>query len=371
MRRKTILSLLLLLTLAPAGFASEAVYHGPTLDLGYDGPVLVDNSRFLYTGPDRLEFRTEIYLEQHAPELAALRPAIDTWASRLGVHPRILIEVLRNDYDGARAVATLAEIDRVIEIATGLTLVFEERRADPLAASAAVAAVSNAYGLPLRFSEDLKDRRSLPQGGSPPLLFGYFQPPWEIGDTWTGGGAHGDTGTGLQNALDFFGEFRTWGQDVSQWWVAAMQSGTARVWSSCGMAVVHPNGWVSDYYHLDDIQVADFAPVTRNDRVAHYANNQAQALCQGGSSTGPHIHMSVTYNGQRVLVDEAQLDFTAFAHHVGVGQYDSNCTRSWYDHYTAGIICPFLDQLLNNAPLADDILFFDGFESGDTSAWGP
>ncbi len=367
--RKILLSLLLPSILTAPAFASEIAYTGPPLSADYDGPILVDNSRFLYIGQDRLEFRAELYLEQNAPELLALRPAIDTWASFQGVHPRLLIEVLRNVYDGARAEATRAEVERVLEIAAGLAEVFEGRRDDPRAASIAVAAVSDAYGLPLRFPAELQEGRSLSVQGDPPLLFGYFQPPWEIGDTWAGSGAHGNTGNGLQNALDFWGEFRNWGQDVSQWWVAAMQDGTARVLSSCGMEIVHPNGFTTGYYHLDNIQVADLAPVSRNDRLSNYANTEEQATCQGGSASGPHVHMSVWFGGQRVLVDEALLDFTAFAHHVGEGQYDTNCDRSWYDHYTVGTVCPNFDLLLNDAPLTGDLIFSDGFESGDVSFW--
>ena len=148
-----------------------------------------------------------------------------------------------------------------------------------------------------------------------------------------------------------------------------MQSGTARVWSSCGMAVIHPNGWVTDYYHLDNIQVADRASVQRNQRIANYADNEPQAICSGGWSSGPHVHMSVSYNGSGVAVDSANLDFTAFSHHEGVGDYDTNCTRSWYNHYTEGKICPNYDQLLNNAPSTDPPLFRDDFETGSTVIW--
>ena len=74
---------------------------------------------------------------------------------------------------------------------------------------------------------------------SDPPVFGWFQPPWEIGDTWAGGGAHGDTGT--CNALDYWGERRDWGADLSLWWVTAIQAGTARVWSECSVSVIHAN----------------------------------------------------------------------------------------------------------------------------------
>ena len=62
------------------------------------------------------------------------------------------------------------------------------------------------------------------------------------------------------------------------------------------------------------------------------------------------------------------MDFTAFSHHVGVGQYDFDCVTSWYDHSTRGKVCPSWDQLLNNAPPPAE-LFLDDLESGGTSGW--
>lgn len=351
--------------------ASETVYAGPALQLDYRGPVLVDNSQFRYPPSEKLAFRSTDYLAQEAPHLMALRPALDTWAARLGVHPRVLIAVTEAMFGSAYAAGTRAEFDRVAELASALATAFERAEKGPLAASQAVRAVAGAFALPLVLPTELAAPRpsaKIVRGSGPPL-FGYFQPPWEIGDTWAGGGAHGDTGSGLQNALDFWGEFRNWGQDVSQWPVAATQAGTVRVWSSCGMSIIHGNGWETGLYHLDNIQVADFQTVNRNTQLANYADNLAQATCAGGSSTGPHVHMAISFEGERVLIDEVNVDFTAWSHHVGVGQYDTDCSRSYYSHQTLGTICPNFDQLRNDAPDPGGLLFADGFESGNTSAW--
>ena len=45
------------------------------------------------------------------------------------------------------------------------------------------------------------------------------------------------------------------------------------------MPIVYPNGWVTDYYHLDHIQVTDGSYVERSDRIANYADNEGQATC--------------------------------------------------------------------------------------------
>jgi hypothetical protein len=81
------------------------------------------------------------------------------------------------------------------------------------------------------------------------------------------------------------------------------------------------------------------------------------------------VHSALYHDGNRVEIDEANVDFTAYFHHAGVGQYDFNCSTSFYNHFTNGRVCPSSDKLLNNAPPPSSQFFADGFESGDTSAW--
>mgnify|MGYP001588050244 CR=1 FL=1 len=351
---------------APLG-ASEARYFGRPLAVTYDGPILIDNSQYHYTGADRLSFSTADHLQKSYPHLVPLRPAIDTWSSRLGIHPRVLSAVLNNYFVGMDVVGDRVEFDAVVQVASAMATVYADQESDPLAASRAAMATADALFFELRPAPELAMRLSYRTAQAPaaPILYGYFQPPWEIGETWAGGGAH----SGAHQSLDFWAGWTPWGGDTSPYWVAAMQSGTARVWSSCGMTIVHPNGWVTDYYHLDNIQVTDGSFVERNDRIANYADNEAQATCSGGWSSGPHVHMSISYEGSGVSVHSSNVDFTAFSHNEGVGDYDSNCNTSWYNHYTEGKVCPNRRQLLNNAPAADPPLFRGDFETGDTVFW--
>ena len=363
--RVRLLSLLVLWVLATPVAGSELRWEGPPLPDDYRGPMLVDNSQYRYTAHDMLAFSTAEHLTDSFPELLPLRSAIDTWAARVGIHPRLLSAVVRDSFAGSTVFGDWVDQNTVAQLAAGLGEVYALRASDPLAASQAVAAVSRALGFELDLPADLADARQLvaaPTAGPP--LFGYFQPPWEIGDTWSGGGAHGPS----HNALDFWGDWVPWGGDTTPYWVSAMQEGVARVWSSCSMSVIHPNGWTTSYYHLDNILVADQTPVLRNDRLANYADNEPQAICDGGFSTGPHVHMYQRYDGTNISVDEANVDFTAFSHHAGVGDYDTNCDRSWYNHFTVGTVCPNWDLLLNDAP-GPGPLFEDGFESGSTANW--
>ncbi len=368
MKRRVISSLLLASCFALPISGSQSTYDGPALRDTYDGPILVDNSQLRYRGADMLSFDTAAYLEHEAPNLMPLRPAIDTWAAMHAIHPRVLIHLLKGYWPVAAPSGTRIEKETVHQIATGIAMVYLRHRKDPLAASNAVMAIADAYHLRVEFPAELAKGRQLPTA-SAPLVFGWFQPPWTIGDTWAGGGAHGDTGSGVRNALDYWGQWRDWGADLSQWWVAATQAGTARVWSECSVSVIHADDWVSTYYHLENIQLADHQVVERNTVISNYANDKPTALCQGGSSTGPHVHSALYHDGNRVEIDETNVDFTAFSHHAGEGQYDFNCATSWYTHDTNGKVCPSADQLWNNAPPPSPMPFIDGFESGDTSEW--
>ena len=344
---------------------SDHRYVGPELIVQYDGPVVIDNSQYRYTGDDMLTFSTADLLASTYPNLLPLRPAIDSWASRLAIHPRVLSAVVDGYFADTMVRGDRFDKDAVVQVATALDEVITQQMTNVLAASRAARATADALGFELQVPGVLALRRQIPAApaGGPPL-FGYFQPPWESGDTWAGGGAHSSS----HSALDFWGRWVPWGGDTTPYWVSAMQEGVARVWSTCSVSVIHPNGWVTGYYHLDRVQVDDFASVQRNDRLSNYADNEDQATCNGGFSTGPHVHMSIKYNGSPVSVDESNVDFTAFSHHEGVGDYDTNCDRSWYNHYNEGTVCPNQDRLLNDVP--DPItIFSDGFEAGTTSSW--
>lgn len=333
--------------------ASEPGYVGPVLKPTYAGPVIVHNSQFLYTAADRLNFRLDDWIKDHAPSIQSLRPAIDAWASRFGVHPRVLSAVVKGNFEGQQVTGSLQEMNRVMHIAAGLSNTFNLDRDDELAASRAVMAVGDALAFSFTPTKSLSQPRKISRiaKGAPAPLFGFLQPPWEIGKTWEGNGAHGGTGSGTRNSLDFADSFVDWGIDTSEFKLVATQSGIARIWSSCDMAVVHDNGWITDYYHVDNIQITNFGPIERNTVMANYADNLAQATCTGGASTGPHVHVTMTYEDQPVEVDEANLDFTAFSYHIGIGQFDNNCNRAYYTHNTEGRVCSYERLLLNNASL--------------------
>jgi len=343
-------------------WASDLTYQGTATISKYSGGMIVDNSQFSYPSIEKLTFNTADYLAENHPHLQSLRPAIDTWAAMQSIHPKLLAAVIDN-YQAQLLTPNQITKQTVFEIAAVMSEIFYHDSKNSMAASIAIDTVAQTFGftvdLPSSFkSINEKTQSDYFKGSSGPPLYGYLQPPWPRGEEWSGGGVHGNS---VKDSLDFWGSFTNWGGNTSNDWVSAAQVGVARVWSSCGMTVIHPNGWETFYYHLDNIQVDDMDDVVINERISNYANNIDQALCQGGGSSGPHIHMSIKYDGSPVAIKEANLDFTSWKHHAGEGNYDGDCERSYYTLLPSqSIVCPFW-RSLPNTPL-EDLIYADGFE---------
>lgn len=158
-----------------------------------------------------------------------------------------------------------------------------------------------------------------------------MQLPWRQGYWWIPNGAHSHTGSGYPfSSIDVSYNWPWWyGRTYS---VAAAHSGTVRVFSRCQVRVTHPSGWATNYYHLEGIQVRNGQWVGRNTKLANYASNRGTALCQGGSSTGPHLHFSLLYNGRYHSLHGVNLG--PYKVDVGRYNYDDNCSSFWlYNEY--------------------------------------
>jgi murein DD-endopeptidase MepM/ murein hydrolase activator NlpD len=107
-----------------------------------------------------------------------------------------------------------------------------------------------------------------------------------------------------------------------------MHGGTVTVFSSCNLRVADSvSGWATNYYHLSNLQVSAGATVYAGQWIADYADNQAQALCQGGGSTGPHVHVTLLQNGAQVEMHESEMSGWRVNASAVTRDYDSNCTR--------------------------------------------
>lgn len=176
---------------------------------------------------------------------------------------------------------------------------------------------------------------------------GMFQLPFPLGDTWTFNGVHG----AHKEAIDFSvgRPWPRWRADTSQIWVVAAAPGTIRKTSSCGFEIDHADGWTTVYYHVEHI-LRDSGMVQANEKLAVIANTPREAICEGGSATGPHLHFGLKSNGQDVPIDGMIL--SGWRIHSGRGRYDSNCARMYIVRGEQRL-CPYTDALTNTGIPAD------------------
>lgn len=132
-----------------------------------------------------------------------------------------------------------------------------------------------------------------------------FSLPFEPGTTWAyTGGPHSAWGTdGPLAAVDFAPENDTPGCYVTTSWVLAISPGLV-VRSGNGVVVVdmdgdgsEQTGWNIMYLHIankDRVVLGQW--VDENGLIGH-------ASCEGGVSTGTHVHIARKYNGEWMLAD--------------------------------------------------------------------
>ena len=127
-----------------------------------------------------------------------------------------------------------------------------------------------------------------------------FQLPWEQGKAWV---SYDGLDNGLKRsstsphnyknggAIDFAPRVKmTVGEDTSNDWVVAAAAGTVYQVGSCYIKIEHGNGWITEYWHLDNIQVTAGSTVSRNQRIGIIHNNANAQVCPGNEYPGPHLH---------------------------------------------------------------------------------
>jgi murein DD-endopeptidase MepM/ murein hydrolase activator NlpD len=155
------------------------------------------------------------------------------------------------------------------------------------------------FGYPFQFGFD----PLLPQDLSQPTL----QLPFERGETWAyTGGPHGGLGSGSAwAALDFAPPGEALGCIQSDAWVTAVADGMV-VRTGNGAVVqdldgdeLEQTGWTILYMHIENReQVSPGTDLKAGERVGHPS-------CEGGFSTGTHLHIARRYNGEWIPADQS------------------------------------------------------------------
>ncbi|QTH71152.1 M23 family metallopeptidase [Pseudoalteromonas xiamenensis] len=152
--------------------------------------------------------------------------------------------------------------------------------------------------------------------------------PWPYGNGWYSGGAHSNTGSGYPySSLDFNNGSGGWGSNTP--WVQASHSGTVTRFSSCNIRVTHESGYATQYYHMDSLQYQSGDRINQGVWLGRYASNYNQALCQGGQSSGPHVHFSLLQNGYFVSLHNQYI--SGYRIDVGNSNYDDNCNNFYFE----------------------------------------
>lgn len=134
-----------------------------------------------------------------------------------------------------------------------------------------------------------------------------LQLPFEPGAVWSfTGGPHAGWGNwAAWSALDFAPPGPALGCVISNQWVVAVADGL--ILRSAGGEVMQDldgdgyegTGWVVQYLHLDDWQRVEAG------RYLHAGDRIGHPSCEGGISTGTHLHLSRKYNGVWMAADGA------------------------------------------------------------------
>jgi len=333
----------------------------------------IEDAAFVY-GPDLLTFDVRQYLAGAAPHLVQYAEVISHWSGYYSISPKLLLTILElrsgaiskgpNPDSLANPSAGLVPgADFETQVRNLLNALFDHfyayrRLAQPSgdgAINAATFALLNlfrgtaapaAFAVsvdPLRgdflttFSRLFPDTRGevlTPADAHanaipPPDL---LQLPWKNGTSWYFGGVHTTTGQNNgspMSSLDFASGGQSWGDDTSGDFVVAAHAGTVTVFSSCNVRVTSPTGWATNYYHLSNVAVANGSQVQANQTLAVYANSLNQALCNGGSSSGPHVHFSLLNNGAFSALDGVAL--SGYVVHPGRFSYDADPNYMWLE----------------------------------------
>jgi len=319
----------------------------------------LSRDQLIYSYDEMFNFDIDNYIASNAPHLKPYAEAISHWAGYSSVSPKVLItlieqqsqlisqpqkQALQQPLAGlSKEQGFVAQVQDVADqIARQIYQNPAERSAsefadkrpataflltnsDSKAQQAFVSTYQRLFGDLPTASEKAQISNNAIQPLAGPAN-GFLQFPFPLGQSWHVGGAHTNTGSGNypMSSLDM-SIGGGWGSNQSNTWVASSAAGSFKRHSSCFAEVVHSGGWSTTYYHLMNIQYSTGANVAKNSYIANPANTKAQALCNGGSSTGPHQHWSLKQNGSWVHLNTVYLSgwqITATG-----SSYDTNCTR--------------------------------------------
>ncbi len=328
--------------------------------------ILIGDNEFVYQ-PHFRPFDIDRFLADNQPSWRARKESLKHWAGATGVDPRVLLTTLMVIHP--QQVPTANEIKAVANQLSQHFYYYDSHKsltqknynAATLAVVQQLPTLSDWMNWQRQYEQwfgpilttqkaQQKVKPAAPALALAPTIsdandnLGIIQWPWMQGYSWIPNGPHSHTGNGYPlSSIDVSYNWPNWGEPTYS--VTAAHDGYVTVMSRCQVRVTNPNGWATNYYHMDWIQVENDQWVTRDTELGIYANQRSIALCEGGSSTGPHLHFSLLYQGRFQSLQGVQLG--PYQIQVGRYSYDNDCRYSWlYDTRTRRKVC--LNQSVDN-----------------------
>ncbi len=213
--------------------------------------------------------------------------------------------------------------------------------------------------------------KALPLSATPPV--DMFQLPWEQGLSWVAYGGF-DNGTRRANssphnykmggAVDFAPHVNmVVGEDTSNFWVVAAAAGTIKTVTSCYVIIDHGNGWLTEYWHLANVQVLLGQQVSRNQRLGVVADNKLFPVCTGNEHPGPHLHFVM----RPIMKDTKYSGWTINYNII------TNKTTFTKNGQTLGLLQPILNipslQVVLREPIVWDTLYKGSVDAYRHEKW--
>jgi hypothetical protein len=341
-------------------------------------PEMISNGQFVW-GPNVGDFDLFDYLEQRNSPLSEYAHDVLQWAVYGSINPKVLLTAIEVRWGWVTSIDPSVEPEfirsEIESIALDMALNFYDHlytwgeRAEPGEADQPPPALIFVDEQAAQFSEELSSgsfaiASAMARGNDLPtwqlataesaaasfptlaaLLFpetnfldtsnfitpdqlppdDFFQLPFPLGAEWTFNGPHswhGGSAPPPFSSMDFTSTWAACSASPEDYSVAATDGSSISfapnpVYSddSCWVHINHPDGWTTSYYHLLNVQST--GTIGRNERVGSVGCE----ICNGGFSSGSHVHFTLLYNGAYVSLEGVK--FSDWTVHVGSTAYSS------------------------------------------------
>ncbi len=300
---------------------------------------------FNYSYDEMSAFDVEHFCEEEAPHLVPYAELISHVAGQRRVSPRALIALMEQQsqavsnpaFSVSNPLGDLSEKsglgEQLQDVSARIKSIADSDglRVDVDAPDGGISTVIPAQALRQMgevyqslFPGVVAEKSAVTQALSSPILMQF---PFPVDEAWHFGGAHASDGSGSTlSSLDFSKSWESWGDPINSY-VVASAGGKVKKHSSCYVEVIHSGNWSTTYYHMGALSVQDGQIVKANDKIGKYAKNKSQALCDGGDSTGPHVHWTLYNSGAEVSLSGVRL--SGWKIHPGTSNYDEDCSRMY------------------------------------------